>query len=963
MDVPIAIEFNRMKKLKPKRKAKAKKKAAEDDEGEGEGFSVPKENTGKETESEFPPGITVSFFDDSVYNHFKAVDTISKLCGEPDTDDFDPSEIRRFSSSITFLREWRQFNYPPRILRFACQNESRVGGDFMGEISLPQFSSATVPKKDIENRDATSSESSKDFVMSVGGPVWALDWCPRVHSYSDSNITTEFIAVAAHPPESSYHKIGAPLVGRGVVQIWCVMGTNVKRDMPFQILKKRKRTSRNSETVTTESFEQRRPRGRPRKQPVNGSSNSINSYSQTTETPSVQYLQDSSALVSIDVASGNPTDHETVKIKSPKQRKPRGRPRKGPVNNSQTVPTAVQYLEDSSTLVSVDVASGNTSHNETVNIKPPKERKPRGRQRKQPVNNSQIMQTSGAKDSSSTLLTVDLVSGNTCDHCPEENNQFVEEVFNRKSTEKSEVIISKCRLKDKVRTRVEVPETALPLCMLDEEARLPLSNCPTVANSGPDTMSCDFGSVKCFIPNNVALPRMIFCLAHNGKVAWDVKWRPSDICDKQRMGYLAVLLGNGALEVWEVPFPRIMKVIYPASQKEGTDPRFIKLEPVFRCSTIKCGHRQSIPLTLEWSTSSPHDMILAGCHDGVVALWKFSGTDSLQETRPLLCFSADTVPIRALSWAPVKSYSESANVIVTAGHKGLKFWDLRDPFRPLWDFYPFQRLIYSVDWLPDPRCIIVSFDDGALRILSLLNAAYDAPVTGKPFVGTQQQGFHSYLCSPFPIWSVHTSRSTGMVAYCGADGTALRFQLTTRAVDRDPLRNRAPHFLCGSLTEEDSILTLFSPLPNTPFPMKKSLHEWAEAPRTIRGYNTVSNQEKRAKEKKKVQTSDGEHLALCYGGDMGLESRPDKKAAKIRASSKKKSTADQQNLILGDDNPEIMQREGGAEGEIKEVEVFPPKTVAMHRVRWNLNKGSENWLCYGGAAGVLRCQEIDIFGQ
>ena len=26
----------------------------------------------------------------------------------------------------------------------------------------------------------------------------------------------------------------------------------------------------------------------------------------------------------------------------------------------------------------------------------------------------------------------------------------------------------------------------------------------------------------------------------------------------------------------------------------------------------------SIPLTLEWSASSPHDMILAGCHDGVV---------------------------------------------------------------------------------------------------------------------------------------------------------------------------------------------------------------------------------------------------------------------------------------------------------------------------------------------------------
>lgn len=26
----------------------------------------------------------------------------------------------------------------------------------------------------------------------------------------------------------------------------------------------------------------------------------------------------------------------------------------------------------------------------------------------------------------------------------------------------------------------------------------------------------------------------------------------------------------------------------------------------------------SIPLTLEWSTSTPHDLLLAGCHDGTV---------------------------------------------------------------------------------------------------------------------------------------------------------------------------------------------------------------------------------------------------------------------------------------------------------------------------------------------------------
>lgn len=41
-----------------------------------------------------------------------------------------------------------------------------------------------------------------------------------------------------------------------------------------------------------------------------------------------------------------------------------------------------------------------------------------------------------------------------------------------------------------------------------------------------------------------------------------------------------------------------------------------------------------------------------------------------------------------------------------------------------------------------------------------------------------------------------------------------------------------------------------------------------------------------------------------------------------------------------------------------DFEVFPPKAVALHRLRWNTNRGSERWLCYGGAAGIIRCQRI-----
>ena len=104
------------------------------------------------------------------------------------------------------------------------------------------------------------------------------------------------------------------------------------------------------------------------------------------------------------------------------------------------------------------------------------------------------------------------------------------------------------------------------------------------------------------------------------------------------------------------------------------------------------------------------------------------------------------------------------------------------------------------------------------------------------------------------------------------------------------------------------------------------------------------------------------YAALCKRGDLDSEFGPDcmavtetREAGKVKTSSN--SEADQRPIMVGEDNPDIMR------GEVEEVEVFPSKTVAMHRVRWNTNKGSENWLCYGGAAGVVRFQEIDMCGE
>lgn len=49
-------------------------------------------------------GAAVSLFDHSVEGFFSAMNSISALCGAPIDSGFDPSEIERFSSMITFLK-------------------------------------------------------------------------------------------------------------------------------------------------------------------------------------------------------------------------------------------------------------------------------------------------------------------------------------------------------------------------------------------------------------------------------------------------------------------------------------------------------------------------------------------------------------------------------------------------------------------------------------------------------------------------------------------------------------------------------------------------------------------------------------------------------------------------------------------------------------------------------------------
>ena len=65
--------------------------------------------------------VTVSKFDYCVGNYYRAIETISKLCGEDDEDYYalQQTKIQRLSSSLAFLRQILN-NAPPNFKFYVC---------------------------------------------------------------------------------------------------------------------------------------------------------------------------------------------------------------------------------------------------------------------------------------------------------------------------------------------------------------------------------------------------------------------------------------------------------------------------------------------------------------------------------------------------------------------------------------------------------------------------------------------------------------------------------------------------------------------------------------------------------------------------------------------------------------------------------------------------------------------------
>ncbi|VAH81998.1 unnamed protein product [Triticum turgidum subsp. durum] len=842
-------------------------------------------------------GVEVCCFEQSAEDFSRAVRAISELAAGDPEPGFPDAEAERLASSITFLREWKHFNYEPKGVSFTYGTGSTSSRDDTHEITLPQFSSASVPQVTHLEDGRDNNTYSSDFILFAGGNVWSLDWCPRLCDKPSSPANCEYLAVAAHPPGSSYHKIGMPLIGRGIIQVWCIVApfeeahTNQSmlaysnsncRGRPRKIPKENNsiesssvprkpigrprkiklttgddRTERSSLKKPTDHAEPslKKPRGRPRKYPlsvakvVDSTKNSGSPGSSFVDPlatsgvipgdlalscgiPSVQSVESAPKKgrgrprkIPIDKIKCSPDtewteDTSRALICCTKPKKKRGRPRKYPLPSSSKHVSGTDteferetgYAESNSnlSLVTVDAALPVPSPSLTICGKRSRGRKGRGRPKKETnccalssavVSDvqSQSMETIsndpahsvenhlpyGHSNLTSELCSISMLrcdgnvhTGPTLEdsllpmHIAAKSNGEESSGSRRRGrktlsntnsclfasgTESSKVAttitnsdnpmaltksdgeaiasdlasigslrchIGKCNVnmsaassdatspthglcnanyKEKLsvqqttpqpndnvasvqnckkelivytRRRVRGPtkkpasnktyssalsgdaqkterfsmyimpnnnlssvenpnllgssisedmanEAGLVGCksalanhevveMNDSEAvnkvaPVPSENSaqiivaedtevvPSKESSKNDIITCAENSNFSAIPKGIHLPRVVLCLAHNGKVAWDIKWKPplpNQSEQKSHLGFLAVLLGNGSLEVWEVPSPSMIQKIYSSSSVKGTDPRFLKLQPVFRCAKVKCGNIQ-----------------------------------------------------------------------------------------------------------------------------------------------------------------------------------------------------------------------------------------------------------------------------------------------------------------------------------------------------------------------------------
>ncbi|KAF3776473.1 hypothetical protein EJ110_NYTH48177 [Nymphaea thermarum] len=145
-------------------------------------------------------GPSIAFFDYCGEGHLRTLDLISSLYSREDEEGGLEDEIKRFSSLVTFVRGWKQFcNYKPQGIRFSHDVGTPGRSDLRCTFELSQFSAASIRKVESEPSQSKPTKACDGFVLQVGGPVWALDWCYGTQLAHESGISCEVILISHVP--------------------------------------------------------------------------------------------------------------------------------------------------------------------------------------------------------------------------------------------------------------------------------------------------------------------------------------------------------------------------------------------------------------------------------------------------------------------------------------------------------------------------------------------------------------------------------------------------------------------------------------------------------------------------------------------------------------------------------------------------------------------------------------------
>lgn len=348
----------------------------------------------------------------------------------------------------------------------------------------------------------------------------------------------QYLAVSAHPPGSYYHKMGASLKGRGAIQIWCLVTSSETVELskpPYRVVKRRAKEALTVkdgvENDKQKSLAVIKRRGRPKK------------VSLTDETNGCQVAKKKK----IGRPRKRPTDEEDT---SPKVPKKRGRPRKYAQSSN--------IEEEDKLLLPVSINLEGTGTRLALPPPPDANSTQKGRKGRCKKGNFRSQEVcpvaSGAKlnaDMDKDLQCFEMAQKGHNDAADNEANPLpivepldvalpLAVLYEKKH--------NKRRLKEKQpiqKPDVVAAENSIVEYVTSSECQIVEPNLTeTQCNAEAKLAS----SVCC--PKEMLLPKLVFCLAHYGKVAWDIKWKPFATSSTARMGYLAALLGDGSLEVY-----------------------------------------------------------------------------------------------------------------------------------------------------------------------------------------------------------------------------------------------------------------------------------------------------------------------------------------------------------------------------------------------------------------------------